>query len=56
MPRKPRNYLTTNYFHVMVQGINKSYIFQKKEDIQHFIKIFRKIESEYNVEISGSSR
>ena len=51
MPRIPREKLNTNYFHVMVQGINKSYIFQAKEDIQHYIKIFKKIEMEHNVEI-----
>lgn len=29
MPRIPRNYMKTNFFHVMTQGINKSYIFEK---------------------------
>ena len=28
MPRYPRNYLDTSFFHVMSQGINKSYIFK----------------------------
>lgn len=29
MPRKSRNNLSTNFFHIMVQGINKEYIFSK---------------------------
>ena len=28
MPRVPRNYIKTSYFHVITQGINKNYIFK----------------------------
>ena len=33
MPRIPRMYLDTEYFHVITQGINKSYIFDCPIDI-----------------------
>ena len=33
MPRFPRNYIKTTAFHVITQGINKSYIFENTEDI-----------------------
>lgn len=38
MPRYPRNYLDTSFFHVMSQGINKSYIFEDEIDIKFYIK------------------
>lgn len=38
MPRFPRSYIKTNYFHVITQGINKSYIFNVDEDIKYYIK------------------
>lgn len=42
MPRKARNYSNTSFFHVIVQGINKEYIFYKKEYINEYIKLFKK--------------
>lgn len=38
MPRIPRMYLKTEYFHVITQGINKSYIFDLPTDIKYYIK------------------
>ena len=39
MPRFPRNYLDTSFFHVMSQGINKSFIFQEcKRLVKEFLK------------------
>ena len=38
MPRSPRNYLKTSFFHVITQGISRSYIFDKPEDIKYYIK------------------
>ena len=35
----------------MTQGINKSYIFQKDEDIKYYIKIMYEINKEYNIQI-----
>lgn len=45
MPRIARKDLETPFLHVMVQGVNKEYIFNKKEYIEHYLKlIFTKIE------------
>ena len=38
MPRFPRNYLKTSFFHVMSQGINKNFIFEDSIDIKFYIK------------------
>ena len=51
MPRFPRSYIETSYFHVIVQGINKSYIFNFPEDIKYYIKIMYKLKDECNVDI-----
>lgn len=51
MPRFPRSYIETTYFHVMVQGINKSYIFEYPEDIRYYIKILYLVKKEYNIQI-----
>lgn len=51
MPRFPRNYIKTTFFHVITQGINKSYIFEKTEDIKYYIKIMYKLEKEQKVRI-----
>lgn len=51
MPRIPRSYLKTQYFHVITQGLNKSYIFEKAEDIKYYIKIMYKLEQDQSVKI-----
>lgn len=51
MPRFPRSNINTNFFHVMVQGINKSYIFEYPEDIKYYIKILYTTKKEYNIKI-----
>ena len=51
MPRLPRNYLKTCIFHVMTQGINKKYIFNKPEDIKKYIKIMYELLKEENIKI-----
>ena len=51
MPRNSRKSIQTEYLHVMTQGINKSYIFQKDEDIKYYIKIMYEINKEYNIQI-----
>lgn len=51
MPRNSRKSIQTEYLHVMTQGINKSYIFQKDEDIKYYIKIMYEIKKEYNIQI-----
>ena len=49
MPRIPRNYLKSKFFHVMTQGINKSFIFEKHEDILYYIKLL--YNTEFDVKI-----
>jgi len=51
MPRVPRNYIKTSYFHVITQGINKNYIFKYPDDIRYYIKIVYDLKEEYDIEI-----
>lgn len=51
MPRFSRGSINTKYFHVMTQGINKSYIFDKPEDIKYYIKIMYELKNEHNLKI-----
>ena len=51
MPRYSRNFIKSPYFHVMTQGINKSYIFNRKEDIKFYIKIMYKLIKDYDLKI-----
>lgn len=39
MPRKAIRDYNTSFFHVMVQGIRKEYIFNEKEDIELYIRL-----------------
>ena len=32
MARRPKEYMNTSFFHIMVQGINKEYIFNNSKD------------------------
>lgn len=51
LPRNPRMYLNTEYFHVIVQGINKSFIFNLPIDMKFYIKNMNELKEKYNVEI-----
>ena len=51
MPRFPRSYIQTSFFHVITQGINKSYIFENTEDIKYYIKIMHKLVRDLNIEL-----
>ena len=51
MPRFPRSYVKTSFFHVITQGINKNYIFERSEDIKYYIKILYNLTKEQKVEI-----
>lgn len=51
MPRIPRVNLETNFFHIMTQGLNKSYIFDDPTDIKYYISIMYKLIEEHNVKI-----
>ncbi len=51
MPRFPRSYIQTTFFHVITQGINKSYIYEYPEDIKYYIKIMYELEKELDVKL-----
>ena len=34
MPRIPRKYSQSNFYHIMVQGINKEYIFNTEQNMK----------------------
>lgn len=51
MSRTPRNSIRTSFFHVMVQGIAKSYIFNKECDIKYYIKIIKGSEKIHNTKV-----
>lgn len=53
MTRLPRNYIKTSFFHVITQGINKSYIFENAEDIKYYIKIMYHLTKEQKIKILG---
>ncbi len=42
MPRMPRNNMETSFFHIIVQGIEKRYIFNEREDIEKYIDLLKK--------------
>ena len=48
MPRISRKDLGTPFLHVMVQGINKEYIFYKEEYIEAYLNFINKYKEEYN--------
>lgn len=51
MPRTPRSFVKTTYFHIMTQGINREYIFKKTEDIKYYIKRMYSLKEKYDIEI-----
>ena len=51
MPRFPRCYIKTSFFHIITQGINKSYIFENAEDIKYYIKLMYKLNKEHTIKI-----
>lgn len=51
MPRKSRRNYNTSFFHVIVQGINKEYIFQKEIYKKKYLNLMIKNYQEYNVKI-----
>ena len=53
MPRKARKISESNYHHVIVQGINKDYIFKRTEDIEKFKEIIIVKLKEVDIEILG---
>lgn len=51
MPRVPRFYSDTSFFHVMTQGIKKEYIFNQSEDAERYISILYNTKDECKINI-----
>lgn len=49
MPRIARNSIETPFLHVMVQGVNKEYIFNNDKYIKMYIELIEKNKVEYDV-------
>ena len=51
MPRISRKNLETSFFHVMVQGIKKEYIFNQKIAIKKYIELLQTEKEKFNLQI-----
>ena len=51
MPRIARKYYNTSFFHIMVQGIRKEYIFNEREDMEFYCRLIYKYMQKCNVKI-----
>lgn len=51
MSRIPKKYINTSFFHIMVQGINKEYIFNHEKDIEKYLKIAKQAKQEIELQI-----
>lgn len=51
MPRIKRKNLDSNIFHIMSQGIDKEYIFEKSQDKRKYVKLLNENYHKYNIEI-----
>ena len=51
MPRLARKDLNTCFLHVMVQGVNKEYIFNNDESIEKYLSIINKNKEDYDFTI-----
>lgn len=51
MPRYPRSYIQTPFFHIMTQGLNKMYIFDEESDIEYYIKTIYALLKEYDIKL-----
>lgn len=49
MPRLARKNLTSNYLHIIIQGINKEYIFNNDEFKKYYMSILKKNLSDTNI-------
>ena len=51
MPRIARNSFDTSFFHVIIQGINKEYIFSKNKYIEMYLNLMNKYKEENNISV-----
>lgn len=51
MSRESRQTIKSSFFHVMVQGLNKEYIFNSNIDKKVYLKNIKNIKLQYNIEV-----
>ena len=51
IPRLARKDINTPFLHTMVQGVNKEYIFYKKEYIEKYLEIIQEYKMQYNFDM-----
>ena len=51
MSRVAREKYKTGFFHIMIQGINKEYIFEKNENKEKYLFLMKKYYENYNIKI-----
>lgn len=51
MPRRARKTLSTSFFHVIVQGVNREYIFEKDTYKRKYLNLLKEAKKEYEIEI-----
>lgn len=51
MPRTARKDSETSFFHVMIQGINREYIFYKNEYIEKYLELIKRYKEEYKISV-----
>lgn len=51
MPRKSRKEISSKFLHIMVQGLNKEFIFNSEIDINKYLKFISEGTKEFNVKI-----
>ena len=51
MPRIPRKSFECKYFHIMVQGIAKDFIFDNNEFKKEYIRLIYKYKEEFYIEL-----
>ena len=51
MLRIPRMYLYTEYFYIITQGINNSYIFDENTDIKFYIKKMYELDEKHKIKM-----
>ena len=55
MSRNARNCINTTFFHIMVQGLNKEYIFNTKEQRNKYLEIINKYKGDYKARLAAES-
>ncbi len=51
MPRRARKEINSKFIHIMIQGINREYIFNKEKDVEVYLKIIKEKLKSFDVYI-----